>query len=191
MALPNLHLITDRTQADVDLAKRLTSSGWSRLTTAKKELWEAGLKGSYNATDLNRVGSAMQQISDAFNEFGYAVDISPKTDWIESDTPTSSDVEKYLSNLSVLRSTFSVIQGTPATPNDLEYMTAETANNIEKILENIGVVLDRINFSQYRSNSFMFFAGQMPLPSFYDQYLLADKDHFLLRTSDGKFLMVW
>lgn len=191
MAMPNLHLITDRTQADVELAKRLTSSGWARLTTAQKELWEAGLKGSYNATDLNRVGNAMAQIADAFNEFGYSVDISPKTDWTEHDVPTKTDVDAYLSNLSTLRAAFSVIQGTPSVPDDLNNMTVEMANDIEKILDNISTVLNRIDFSQYRANSFMFYAGQMPFPSFYDQYILADNEHYLLRTSDGKFLMVW
>lgn len=191
MPLPNLHLITDRTKEDSERAQRFNSAGWSKLTDAQKELWKAGLKGSYNATDLNRVGNAMAQISDAFNEMGYAVNISPKTNWTEQDAPTKTDIDNYLSNLSVLRAVFSVIQGTPSVPDDLNNMTVEMANDIEKILANIGTVLKQIDFSKPRLNAYMFFSGQMPLPSFYDQYLLADKDHFLLRTSDGKLLMVW
>lgn len=184
-------LITDRTQADAEERNRLAAKDFDKFTAAEKEYWMGSVKGAYTATDLNRVGRAMAYIAEAFNEAGYTVNISPKTDWTMNDTLTSSDVADYLDNLSVLREAFTVMQGTPEVPGSLENMTVETANDIERILSNIGTVLNQIEFSKPRLNAFGFFLGQLPLPSFYDQYLLADKDHFLLRTSDGKFLMVW
>lgn len=136
-------LITDRTQADVDrvkvIAKKIESG-----TASESELAEwnaAALKGSYNATDLNRVGAAIQYVAERINGYGYVVHVSPKTDWGEEDTPTQSDTQRYLADLAVLRSTFAVLQSTPAVPVDMETLTYTEANNIEKILEDIDYLL--------------------------------------------------
>lgn len=48
-------LITDRTQADVTRWKTLHDKGWFRMSPEEKVEWSSGLKGTYNATDLNRV----------------------------------------------------------------------------------------------------------------------------------------
>lgn len=138
-----LHLVTDRTLADITyvqtLAKKLKNG-----TASEDELAEwnaASLRGSYNASDLNRVGAAMQYVADRLNGFGYVVSVSPKTDWMEEDTPTQSDMQRYLADLAVLRSTFAVLQSTPAVPADMEALTYTEANNIEKILEDIDYLL--------------------------------------------------
>lgn len=138
-----LHLVTDRTRADVTyvqtLAKKIKNG-----TATEDELAEwnaAALKGSYNASDLNRVGAAMQYVAERINGYGYVVHVSPKTDWMEEDTPTQSDMQRYLADLAVLRSTFAVLQSTPAVPADMEALTYTEANNIEKILEDIDYLL--------------------------------------------------
>ena len=55
-------LITDRNQDDVDRALYL-SGLWveGEFTGTAEELseWSGGLKGTYNSSDLNRVGEAM------------------------------------------------------------------------------------------------------------------------------------
>jgi hypothetical protein len=51
-------------------------------------------KGYYNATDLNRVGEAVESIAGRFTGYGYAVEVSPKADWSKSDTPTASRYRK-------------------------------------------------------------------------------------------------
>lgn len=136
-------LITDRTQADVDrvkvIAKKIESG-----TASESELAEwnaAALKGSYNATDLNRVGAAIQYVAERINGYGYVVHVSPRTDWGEEDCPTPSAMSRYLADLAVLRSTFSVLQSTPEVPADMEALTYTEANNIEKILEDIDYLL--------------------------------------------------
>lgn len=58
-----LNLITDRTQADIDYAVRLSQKGWSGMTAEEKADWESGLKGAYNASDLNRVGNAVVYVA--------------------------------------------------------------------------------------------------------------------------------
>ena len=64
-------LITDRTQADVNRALTLSAKGWAAMTAAEREEFEAGMKGAYNATDLNRVNAAMEYLEARFKAMGY------------------------------------------------------------------------------------------------------------------------
>ena len=151
-----LHLVTDRTNADVgytqQLAKKISSG-----TSSEEELAEwnaAGLKGSYNATDLNRVGAAMQYVADRLNTFGYVAYVSPKLDWTGEDWPTPESMKHYLADLAELRSKFALMQSTPAVPEDMARLTYTEANNIEKILEDIDILLTR-------STQAWFYAGDL------------------------------
>lgn len=64
-------LITDRSQSDVDRALTLSAKGWAAMTAAEKEEFVAGMKGSYDATDLNRVNAAMEYLEARFKAMGY------------------------------------------------------------------------------------------------------------------------
>lgn len=154
-------LVTDRTQADVAyaqvLAKKISAGAATEAELAK---WNAAaLKGSYNASDLNRVGAAMQYVADRLNGFGYAVSISPKVDWLETDSPRQSDMEAYLFQLIALRNAFAVMQSTPSVPLDMEELTVAEANNIEKILEDIDILLTRSAQAWYYSGDL--FSGEV------------------------------
>lgn len=126
-----LHLVTDRTQADVDTGNE---------------------KGIYQASDLNRVGAAMNYVAERLTEFGYDPHISPKTDWEDTDWMTVSDGERYLADLSKLRSQIAVFSTTPEVPPRLtatgpqakDGLNYERANDIEKILEDIDRLLSLI-----------------------------------------------
>ena len=83
-------------------------------------------KGSYNYSDLNRVERAVEEISD---ELGLG--LITKTDWGMWDIPTQSEMERYLSNVRVIRDHFSIETEIPTSMSNLSY---EGANNIEKIL---------------------------------------------------------
>ena len=115
-----LHLITNRTKADV---------------AAQND------KGTYNASDLNRVGAAMNYVADRLTSQSYAVAISPKTDWQPSDWPTPQTMEQYLDDLNELRRQFTVMESTPKVPADMVGLTVDEANDIEKILEDIDLLL--------------------------------------------------
>ena len=115
-----LNLVTDRTQEDV---------------RAQND------KGTYNASDLNRVGKAMLYVAERLRLRGYAVSVSPKTDWAEEDIPTPSAMAAYLTALSELRRHFAMMQSTPFIPNDMDMLTFQEANDIEKILEDIHFLL--------------------------------------------------
>ena len=136
-----MNLITDRTQADVDRAEYLASLGLAAMTEAERTEYLTDLKGAYNATDLNRVGAAMNYVAARLVEHGFVVSIDPKTDWTSMDWPTPSTMERYLADLAELRGKFALMESTPAVPEDMERLTYEEANDIEKILEDIDRLL--------------------------------------------------
>ena len=142
-----LQLITDRTQADVDRGSYLASL-WvaGEFTGTDDELaeWNSNLKGSYNASDLNRVGNAMNYVAARFTESGYHPVISPRIDWTEDDIPRQSDMERYLADLTALRGVLSVLPTTPEVPEDMDGLTYQEANNIEQILLDIDRLLTNI-----------------------------------------------
>lgn len=75
------NLIYDRTLEDVAEVRRLlakldpeTGDG---LTAAEQAKWDAGLKGAYNFTDLNRVEAAVKTLAVALTSAGYPVSVTP------------------------------------------------------------------------------------------------------------------
>ena len=129
-----LNLITDRTQKDVDYAARLNAAGWDGMTEDERTAWTLGLKGTYNSSDLNRVGNAVNYVAGRLEDAGYSVPVDPKIDWLESDIPTESSMERYLEDVETIRSTLTVLPGTPEVPDDMVGLTYEEANDIERIL---------------------------------------------------------
>lgn len=154
-------LVTDRTQADVNRVKQI-SEKIKNGTASESELAEfnsAAMKGAYNYTDLNRVGLAIQYVSDLLNNFGYLVSVSPKANWTENDYPTYSDIALYLSDLSKLREVFAMMQSTPDIPKGMEKLTFAEANNIEKILVDINELLMKSTQAWFYSGEL--FAGEV------------------------------
>lgn len=116
-------LVTDRTQADVDARNA---------------------KGTYNASDLNRVGAAMNYVADRLRAAGYDPNISPKTDWKDEDWVDPAAQAVYLGDLAELRKQFAMMASTPQVPADMDGLTYSGANDIEKILEDIDALLANI-----------------------------------------------
>ena len=117
-------LVTDRTAADVDSGNE---------------------KGTYNASDLNRVGAAMDYVAARLREQGYDPHISPKTDWMDGEWVTPADEAVYLGDLADLRKQFTLYETTPEVPPDLEKLNYIEANNIEQILVDIDALLTNIS----------------------------------------------
>ena len=133
-----LSLITDRTRADV-----------VNQTD----------KGFYNASDLNRVGAAVQYVAERFAAQGYAVAVSPKKDWLASDIPTASELETYRQNIATLRALLAVMKSTPETPETMRFLDYIKANNIEQILLDLDTLLTNAALAWYQSGEL--FAGEV------------------------------
>ena len=133
-----LNLITDRTRADVENKTN---------------------KGFYNASDLNRVGAAVQYVAERFAAQGYTVAVSPKTDWLASDIPTASELETYRQNIATLRALLAVMPTTPEAPDSMAGLTYTEANSIERILLDLDTLLTNAALAWYQSGEI--YAGEV------------------------------
>ena len=126
MALPQM--VTDRTAADVAALNA---------------------KGTYNATDLNRVGQAVLIVAQALAKLDIIVNVAPKTNWSIGEIPTVAEMKRYSMDISNLRNIINLfplplddpLPYAPATMNGLTY---DKANDIEKILIDLSNVADKI-----------------------------------------------
>lgn len=128
-----LSLITDRTRADVENETD---------------------KGFYNASDLNRVGAAVEYIAGRFAALGYACPVTVKKDWLTGDAPTASQLETYRQNIVTLRGQIAVMASTPEVPASMAGLNYVKANNIEQILLDLDALITNITKSWY-------FAGEV------------------------------
>lgn len=163
-------LIYDRTQADVDrvieLKTKILTQGLSSLTADEKTEYLSGMKGAYNASDLNRVGGAVSYVAgrltdiptelltylaskDVADDYIFqmhydpdSIDVDPKLDWSEEDIPSDTEISKYLSDISTLRGVLTLPTDVPDVPSSLDYFVFTTANDIEYILYVVDVTAE-------------------------------------------------
>lgn len=125
-----LDLITDRTAEDAQLGTK---------------------KGTYGATDLNRVGEAIIHVADRLKAAGNDIMVSPKTDWVREDIPTPAQMVHYLDQIQKVRDVLAVYPTTPAVPADMEGLTHTEANDIEKILLDVDQLITNMIAAYYYS----------------------------------------
>lgn len=136
--------IFNRTQSDVDRVNKLNDKWINRtITEAEIEEWRLDLKGSLNASDLNRIESNIEELS------GYLdVPVQARTDWRTTDFPKSADYARILDNLAKLRDVWAVLSTTPDTP-DLPLNTYKKWNDIEHIINDLYNVYERTEAALY------------------------------------------
>jgi hypothetical protein len=130
-------LVTDRTAADLARWLELRNKGYAKMTEAERAEWGAGMKGAYNASDLNRVGEAMNYIRDRLVAAHYSCEVVSKTDWTAADIPTAADLTAYLDKVACIREALAQFATTPATPTYTGGLDYQEANDIEQILIDI------------------------------------------------------
>ncbi len=127
-------LVTDRTQADVERVRELAVKGFAAMTAAEQAEWLAGMKGAYNAADLNRVGTALNYLAGRLGAIcGRSITWTAKTDWAVTDIATASQAEEYRRQMQNIRDALAYPAGTPDVPQ-LARLTYIGANDIERIL---------------------------------------------------------
>lgn len=127
-------LITNRTQADVERVRELAAKGFAAMTAAEQAEWLAGMKGAYNASDLNRVGTALNYLAGRLGAIcGKSITWTAKTDWTVTDIPADSQAETYRRQIQDIRDALAYPAGTPDAPG-LNRLTYTGANDIERIL---------------------------------------------------------
>ena len=137
-------LITNRTQADVERVRELAAKGFSAMTSEEQAEWLAGMKGSYNASDLNRVGTALNYLAGRLASIcGKSITWTAKTDWAVTDIITASQAEAYRKQVQSIRDALAYPEGTPDAPG-LDRLTYTGANDIERILALCEELIDKI-----------------------------------------------
>lgn len=149
-----LNLITDRTAVDVMQAEYINSKRWTSLSDLDQTAYEAGLKGAYKFSDLNRVETAVAEISNAMVALAAELDeqaaesgvdwdrnklpydpadfeLTTKTDWTAADMMSWSQRERYIGNVTKIRD--ALCPELPL-PLSLDGLTWTAANEIEAAL---------------------------------------------------------
>lgn len=156
-------VITDRTEADktelLRVRAKIITETWEGLTEDEKTYWFSNPKGAYNISDLNRVGNNMAYLADLLNSYGYAVGISPKTDWVVDDIPTQSQMSQLLADLQALEDSYYTLTSTPAPPASMAKLFWYDANNIEQILLDINMLLENM-IAQFKFSD-TFYCGEV------------------------------
>ena len=160
------NLVYDRTSEDVAEVRRLlakldpeTGDG---LTAAEQAKWDAGLKGAYNYTDLNRVELAVKTLAAALTAAGYPVEVTPvlkggkaeDREWQEGDIVRRPQWTTYLDNVQKLRDAYYTLAETGELPAPGDKLGYAGANNIEKILADIDLLIDCMKSSYRRCGTF-------------------------------------
>ncbi len=154
-----LQLITDRTKEDVARVLKLSEKGLENMTTAELEEYLSGLKGAYNASDLNRVESAVKYIADRFTVVGMHPEVDVHVLWDSSMYPDPAEMDRYLANIITLRALLPMAEDVPQVPPDMDKLNYEEANDIEKILLAVDDAITRISKSWYYSGDI--YAGEV------------------------------
>lgn len=109
-----IRMVTDRTQADVDALND---------------------RGTYNASDLNRVNTAMKYIDSWLKSAGYVAGyIKQGIAWAKEDIPTVEQMRRYLDNVEALRTALAGDAKLLELPSSIDLLTYTGANRIEKAL---------------------------------------------------------
>lgn len=148
-----LNMITDRTKEDVEALKSLLADGIN----------PADHKGGYNASDLNRVGTAVNYLALALGVIGIDNWRSCKTDWTVIDIPRIGEIEYYLSSAQTIREKISDYRSDEKLPESMSNLDFAGANQIEKLLSDCDTVVRNI-MTSYRGYSGRLESGVNCLP---------------------------
>lgn len=137
-------LVTDRTQADVERVRELAAKGYTGMTASELVEWLAGMKGAYNAADLNRVGTALNYLRDRLTGVcGMDIMWQAKTDWAMTDVITAAQGSAYHDQISDVRAALTYPGNAPDVP-EIALLTYAGANDIERILTICETLVDNV-----------------------------------------------
>lgn len=148
-------LIYDRSSADVTALYAILQAAQD-MTPEQRISFLVGLKGAYNYTDMNRVEGAVSYLSgllqsvptdlqtlaatlgvawDEFFDLPYdpaQYTFTTKTNWAKADLPTTTDMTRYLGNVTQIITALTAVY--PTLPTTMSGLTFAGANNIEQAL---------------------------------------------------------
>lgn len=137
-------LVTDRTVDDVARVHELAVKGYAGMTAAELAEWLGGMKGAYNAADLNRVGAALNYLRDRLTGVcGRDITWQAKTDWAMTDVITAAQGSAYHDQIGDVRAALTYPANAPDVP-EIALLTYAGANDIERILTICETLVDNV-----------------------------------------------
>lgn len=100
--------------------------------------------------DLNRVETAVKWISHVLNKYGYHNVTHNKTRWQINEWRTEADMVRLRKNIEAIRKAYYTESDTPLTPGRITYTSIFQANAIEKILYDLGNLIEKSFPGPYR-----------------------------------------
>lgn len=151
-------LIFDRTRDDLAEAERIIGKLQARqtLTAAESAAYDAGLRGRYGYTDLNRVEAKTAEVAALLTARGYPTAVATRTNWTDADKMHRADIVRYLDNIATIRRILPEVMAPPAVPIS-RWLDYAAANDIERTLWAVEAALDGI--TQYLRRCGTFAAG--------------------------------
>lgn len=101
-------------------------------------------------TDLNRIEEAVKYLSNILNTYAYRNITNNKTNWNISELRKQEDCDRIKANYEVLKNAYAYKFEVP----DFNWSTIEEANNIEKILVEINILIKKMESVFRYSNTF-------------------------------------
>lgn len=127
-----MEFIFDRNISDISYAKsliqKIKDSGFTSLDETELYHWTAGLKGTLNYTDLNRIEENCKML---LGLFGLPRDT--KVNWSATEFPKKEDFDRILSNVTQIRRQGYINNLTPYVPQH-PINHYQKLNDIEEIL---------------------------------------------------------
>lgn len=146
-------MITDRTQADVDNAKKIREEKVKMFKTLTSSDINTLERGMMTINTLNRIESKQVELTIYINSLGYwNISIYNKTNWTYEDFFLKQDFQRIIDNMNILRSGFFTYLNTPNTPNISFYY--QDINALEKILVDLELMIDEIKSRHKRCGTF-------------------------------------
>lgn len=102
------------------------------------------LRGCVDAVTLNRVEMAIKYTAILLNQKGYRCNVNSKVNWSDGDPRLESEMQRIRNNLVILRDTFFAKDDTPMIPERITYTSIYQANAIEKIIFDIGNMIENL-----------------------------------------------
>ena len=99
-------------------------------------------------TDLNRIGEAVEYLTEQLTAAGYKVSTSFKKNWVITDIRDQANMDVLQRDLQILRDALPVMITTPSVPS-VKFDSIKNANEIEQILADVQTLIDGL-MDQYR-----------------------------------------
>jgi hypothetical protein len=112
------------------------------------------IQSSWNDMVLIDVGNAINDLSERFYDAGYEKTQPAKTDWTDEAEPSKEDLLTYIDLVGKIRDKVTVLESTPRVPSDMHFFGYKDANDIEKILTDVDLLLNN-------SQNAAFYSGEL------------------------------